>query len=83
LPHVKNAAIDYIVQNSEDVFSSRSYRLFTESNSLMSEVMLALYTKLSGKKRKCYFKDLDWSSIVLVCILFVSYNETKHDGPWW
>jgi hypothetical protein len=54
LTYVKNAVIDFIVENSEKVFESPAYVHITESNALICEIMLGLSKKLAGKKRKSY-----------------------------
>jgi speckle-type POZ protein len=55
LPYVKEAAMDFIVINSEDVFASNSFQYLQESKPLLCEVLFALSRRLSGKKRKrCY-----------------------------
>jgi hypothetical protein len=52
LTHLKEAAMEFILNNAEDVVSSDSYDHLDESPTLRKEVIVALSKKVSGDKRK-------------------------------
>jgi hypothetical protein len=52
LTHLKEAAMEFILNHAEDVVCSDSYDNLDESPTLRKEVMVALSKKVSGDKRK-------------------------------
>ena len=49
---LKKAAMTFIVENSEEVITSESYKYLAQSQDLLSEVVFALSKKLSTTKKR-------------------------------
>jgi hypothetical protein len=49
---IKKAAMDFIVENSDEVVSSKHYKNLLQSPSLLSDVVMALSKKLSADKKR-------------------------------
>ena len=49
---LKKAAMTFIVENSEEVITSESYKYLAKSPDLLSEVVFALSKKLSTTKKR-------------------------------
>jgi hypothetical protein len=52
LPLLKNTAMNFITENSQDVIASESFSLLSESAALVTEVMKALSNQIVSLKRK-------------------------------